>query len=169
MGRTLKPGHGLTMKALSERLATKFNEEPFKVSRLLQTWINTNIVKPEGPVHSGPGRYRTFTNEELDKAALIFELHRYHFPLHQLQTIRQELDDALVGEHKDVLNEARQGKAWKIRVGLKVNKAPWLGCFTGKDYEYYMSDIKKVKDYMGPVAERRSRLILEVDTILQDL
>ena len=169
MGRTFKPEHKLTMKAISERLATKFDEELAKVSRLLQTWINAKIVKPEGPIHSGPGHYRTFTNEELYKAALIFELYRYHFPLHQLQTIRQELDNALVGEHKNVLNEARKGKAWKIRVGLNKNKKPWLGCFTGKDYEYYMSDIKKVKDYVGPVAERRSRLILEVDTILQDL
>jgi hypothetical protein len=157
------------MKAISERLATKFDEEPVRVARVLQTWINANIVKPEGPVHSGPGRYRTFTNEELDKAALIFELHRYHFPLHQLHTIRQELDNALVGEHEDALNKAREGTAYKIRVGLNKDKKPWLGFFTGKDSEFYMSDSKKVRDYMGPVAERRSRLILEVDTILQDL
>ena len=135
MARTIKTSDGLTVQAMSERIAAKFGEKPVKLARLLQKWILAGIVKPKGSILRGPGNYREFEPEELDKAALLFELHRYRFPLHQLHTIRQLLDAALVGYHADVLNEARRGKAWKIRVGLTENKKPWLGFFTGKDYE----------------------------------
>jgi len=171
MGRTFKPEDGLTLKALAVRVAAKFDEESVKVSRLLQTWINANIVKPEGPVHSGPGRYRTFTNEELDKAALIFELHRHGYPLNRLHTIRQLIDYSLEkASYKGILDEARQGKPWEMQIGLRVNGDPEVRWILGEAHDVYLWNQKKFMAEWQRRAEKwRSRLFLRVDTILQDL
>ena len=171
MARTIKPSDGLTVQAISERLAAKFDETPVKLARLLQKWIPAGIVKPKGSVLRGPGNYREFEPEELDKAALLFELYRHGYPLHRLHKIRQLIDGTLEYPHyRNLLKEARARNRWAMRIGLLKDGRPSLGWDDSVNPEkVYAWENAKVLAMVKNDPAWRSKLIIRLDLILPDL
>jgi len=170
MARTIKVSDGLTVQALSARIAAKFNEKPVKVARLLQKWVPAGIVKPKGDVLRGPGNYREFEPEELDKAALLFEVYRHGYPLHRLHMIRMAFDSNLEDPYyKNILKEARAGKAWSMRIGLNKKGTPTVGLVTDKPEDTYAWKSKRVRDAVKDSQEWWSKLFIRLDMILPDL
>ncbi|MEE8125321.1 MAG: hypothetical protein V3T42_05865, partial [Nitrospirales bacterium] len=142
MGRTSTSNQGLTLKDLSGRISKNFFVSQAKVARVLQTWITAGVVVPEGDVHQGVGIYRTFKDSELYKAALIFDLTRYSFPIHRLCKIRFMIDRELK-KNPGILAEAAQGKEWylwfsflpgKLYVKGILGEDPMVGEFIQKPY-----------------------------------
>jgi len=181
MGRSSKLDQGLTLKDLSGRISKNFSVSQAKVARVLQTWITAGIVVPEGDVHQGAGIYRNFQESELYKAALIFDLTRYSFPIHRLQKIRCMIDKE-TKENTGILAEAARGKElylWlsflpgELYVKGILGKDPMVGEFIQKPYREKPWGIFGYREVVksrgkGPVYFW-DMLIIRVDYVLKDL
>jgi len=181
MGRSSTINQGLTLKDLSGRIAKNFSVSQAKVGRVLQTWITAGVVVPEGDVHQGAGIYRTFKESELYKAALIFDLTRYSFPIHRLQKIRYMIDKE-TKENPGILAEAARGKEWYLWLSFLPGelyvkgipgKDPMVGEFIQKPYNEkpwgnfaYREVVKGRKK--GPI-NLWDMLTIRVDYVLKDL
>ncbi len=171
MGRTATVEQGITMKSLASRIAKKFNTQENKVARVLQTWVNSGIIIPMGPVHQGAGIYRAFQESELLKAAVLYEFHRNAYPIHQLKAAREFIDFLLKSKHS-ILEQAVLGKTWYLHLSLSK---PWLlgknisETFGMKEIELGKAAMFSKKPYAPGLGECWSLLSIRLDSILHKL
>jgi len=181
MKRPTTTSQSLTMKELAGRLSKKFVADQAHVARVLQTWVTAQIIVPEGEIHQGPGNYRTFREEELFKAALIYELYSYALTIRHLHVARFLIDQQLENK-RDILERAAGGEEWYFHFSLPIvsGKDPYViknakeSCayfiqkrYNTKPWGHYAT----MKDKNGAVTALcfRSMLILRVDYILKGL
>ena len=90
MGRTIEAYEGITMATMAERIGSDFGVDSSKIPPVLAAWSRAQILIPDGGDSKGRGNFRTFSEEELRKARILYELYWEGFPVRYLRAARRK-------------------------------------------------------------------------------
>ncbi len=83
-----------TLKEVATILsATKTREEIERIARQIRHWTLSGVLEPEGEKHTGTGRSRRYSADEIRFAAWLMELARYGVTVSIMLCVRYAFDD----------------------------------------------------------------------------
>ena len=59
---------------------------------MVRYWVNEGVVRPNGLVHTGRGRDCMFASQEILRAALIFEMSKWHLVVGAMKVLMDGID-----------------------------------------------------------------------------
>jgi len=100
-----------TLKEMAKILGTAFKEEePDVCARKIRHWTLMDLLSPHGKKHTGTGKSRLYSIQEIYKAAILMELTRWKVPL----PVLTDSFDIMLDSHED-------GKEWTMAVEGTAN------------------------------------------------
>ena len=92
-----------TLREISPRLSAGQREDQMKfIERQIKHWVSSDLLRPIGDKHTGMGRSRYYTKDEVIIAAYLHELTKYGVTIGQLKEFRETYDKLI----KDPKNKA---------------------------------------------------------------
>jgi len=131
----------MTMGTMASRIGKKLEIDSTKVSPVLAAWARTRILFEAGGPDKGKGNFRRFTEEELLKAAVLFEFYWEGFPIGRLRSARRRMDFHLK-ERPTILRQAAKGEAWDFLLARLPHTLPLKGVFDEEDWAIW-AEFKK--------------------------
>jgi hypothetical protein len=84
---------GYSVSDIVERLCRAGDiQDRTPILRMVRYWVNEGVVRPNGPVHTGRGRDRMFASQEILRAALIFEMSKWHLVVGTMKVLMDGID-----------------------------------------------------------------------------
>jgi hypothetical protein len=103
---------------LTRALSPYFPVDEIVLGRAVRHWAGHNLLRAIGGPHTGRGRDRIFRNEEILRAALLFQISNFFIPVGPMKLMMKEIDEeiAAVAPSKDIVylldHTARQYFVW---------------------------------------------------------
>jgi DNA-binding transcriptional MerR regulator len=79
------PSRKLTVGEMGISLAPLIGGDTAQAIRRVRHWTNAGLLHPEDAVHSGTGRHRRYSYDQLYRAAILLELSRFSIPVGVLE------------------------------------------------------------------------------------
>jgi len=85
-----------TLSQLSRRLCKTQRDDDLRlIERMVKHWTSHDILRTVGEKHTGTGRSRLYTQEEIIVAAYLYELSRYGVTIGDLKVFRKYYDSRM--------------------------------------------------------------------------
>jgi len=83
-----------TLRAVVKALREAFNlpEDPSHL-RTVRYWVSEGLLRPTGAVHTGKGKSRIFTRDEILRAAILFECARWNVTVGTMKRLLRKIED----------------------------------------------------------------------------
>lgn len=146
MGRTLEAYAGMTMATMADRFAKRWGMDTAKIPPVFSAWIRAGILKPEGGAFTGKGNFHTFSDAELFKAAILYQLSWQGCPTGLLRSARRRMDYHLK-KTPTILTQAASGKEWDFLFTRLLHTIPIKGVVDEEDIAVW-AEFKK-RPYKG--------------------